>query len=424
MKKVLVLGSAKDCKEIVLEAKHRGYYTIATDYLEPYPFGAKLAADEYWMISTVDVDLLEQKCREEHIDAVICGVSTINTYATVELCKRLNLPCYCTSDAHHYSANKRDFKDICKSCGVPVSPDYFVSNPPTDDELKQISFPVVVKAIDQRGNIGMSYCNTKDEVVVACNFARSVSKSDTVIVEDMLEGHEYGAHYALAEGKASLVVFVSMLNQPGYPSNCYSVTTTCTNNLNRYLEEFNPYFLDALNKMGCHEGYLWVELMEGADGHLNALEIGYRMSGEMLCDQLKISGIFDAYAWLLDIATGIKHKKEDLPVSLTALPERIITSYILWSKEGGIISRIEGLDKLADFPFINTVDSFIQIGSQVRKHQYLIMFTFDNANCDELCETLQMINDAVSIYDKNGENIVIYYDDFTTLHKLDEESKL
>lgn len=424
MKKILVLGSSKDCKELVLEAKHRGYYTVVTDYLEPYPSGAKLAADEYWMISTVDFDLLEQKCREEHIEAVICGISAINNAATIELCNRLKLPCYCTPNTYHYSANKRDFKDICKSCGVLTSPDYFVSNPPTDDELEQISFPVVVKAVDQRGNIGMSYCNTKDEIAVACDLARSVSNSNTVIVEDVLGGYEYGAHYALAEGKASLVGFVIMLNQPGYPSNCYSITTTCTNNLKRYMEEFHPYFMDALNKMGCHEGYLWVELMEGADGHLNALEIGYRMSGEMLCDQLKISGIFNAYAWILDIATGNKHRKEDLPVSLTALPEKIITSYILWSKEGGTISKIEGLEKLVDIPSINIVDNLITIGSTVRKHQYMIIFTFESENCDELCETIQVINDSVNIYDENGENIVIYYDDFVTLHKLDEESKL
>lgn len=424
MKKILILGSSKDCKELVLEAKHRGYYTIVTDFLEPYPSGAKLAADEYWMISTADLDLLEHKCREEQINAIVCGVSTINTEATIELCNRLNLPCYCTPGTYHYSANKRNFKDVCKSSGVLVASDYYVSNPPTEEELNQIECPVVVKAIDQRGNIGMSYCTKKDEIATACDYARSVSKSDTVIVEDMLKGHEYGAHYALAAGNASLVCFVIMLNQPGYPSNCYSITTTCTNNLDKYLEEFNPHFMDALNEMGCKEGHLWVELMEGPDGHLNALEIGYRMSGERLCDQLKLSGIYNAYTWLLDTATGIQHTKEDLPVSITALPENIITSYILWSKESGVISKIDGLDKLADIPSINIEDSIIKIGSSVSQHQYLIIFTFESADCDELCKTIQLINNCVSIYNENGENIVIYYNDFTTLYQLDAESKL
>lgn len=423
VKKILILGSLRGSKEVVFEAKQRGYYTIVTDSIEPKRYTAKLVADEYWMISTDNYDLLEQKCRDEHITAITHGVSIFNIGTTMELCRRLNLPYYCTPESRHYSGNKRDFKDICKSCKVPVAKDYFVSNPPTEDELNQISFPVVVKAIDQSLNKGMSYCETKEEMVAAYNLARSVSKSDTVIVEDMLKGHEYGAHYALAEGKASLVAFAVMLNQPGYPSNCYSITTTCTNNLERYMEEFHPYFLDALNKMGCYEGHLWVELMEGADGHLNALEMGYRMSGDMLCDQLKISGIFNAYAWILDIATGMKHRKEDLPASLTELPAKIVTSYIFWSKKSGIISKIEGLEKLVDIPSINVINDLITVGSRVRKHQYLIIFTFENENCDELCNTIKIINDSINIYDENGENIVIYFDDFVTLHKLDRESK-
>lgn len=421
--KILILGSAIDSKELVLEAKYRGHYTVVADYFEPYPMSAKLVADEYWMTSTVDFDLLEKKCREEHIEAIISGISAINTAATVELCNRLNLPCFCTPETWHYSANKRDFKDICKSSGVLVASDYAVSNPPTEEELNQISFPVVVKAIDQRGSIGLSYCNVKNEIAPACDLARSVSRSNTVIVEDRLDGNGYVVHYALAEGHASMIAFFVMLNQPGYPSKCYSLITSCTNNLNRYLEEFNPYFIDALNNMGAREGYMWVELRESADGHLNALEMAYRMPGDMICDQLKLSRIFDSYAWILDVATGIKHRKEDLPTSLTVLPENIITSYILFSKQGGIISKIEGLEKLADIPCITLMNT-IEAGSQVEKFQYLLIFTLDNKDCDELCKTIQQINDSVSIYDENGDNIVIYYDDYKTLYQLDEESKL
>lgn len=420
--KILILGSSSDSKELVLEAKRRGHYTVVTDYFEPYPNGAKLVADEYWMDSTIDFDLLEQKCRKEHIEAIVCGISAINMAATVELCNRLKLPCYCTPNTWHYSANKRDFKDICKASGVLVSPDYFVSNPPTEEELNQISFPVVVKAIDQRGNKGMSYCNTKDEITVACDFARSVSRSDIVIVEDRLDGNGYVVHYVLAQGSASIIAFFIMLNQPGYPSNCYSLITSCSNNLKRYLEEFNPYFLEALNKMGIRDGYLWVELREGSDGHLNAIEMAYRMPGDFICDQLKLSGIFNTYSWLLDAATGIKHTKEDLPASLTSLPENIITSYILFSKKEGTISKIEGLDKLTNISYITLMNT-LEVGTWVEKHQYLFIFTLDNKDCDGLCEAIQQINNFVSIYDENGDNIIIYYDDYKTLHQLDEESK-
>ena len=53
----------------------------------------------------------------------------------------------------------------------------------------------------------MSYCFSSDEIAEAIKNARSVSNSNTVVVERMLRGYEYTAWYALADGKASLINF-------------------------------------------------------------------------------------------------------------------------------------------------------------------------------------------------------------------------
>lgn len=63
MKNLLMLGTSKGSKEMLLEAKNRGYYTIVTDYLEPNESRGKLISDEYWMISTSDFDTLENCTR-------------------------------------------------------------------------------------------------------------------------------------------------------------------------------------------------------------------------------------------------------------------------------------------------------------------------------------------------------------------------
>lgn len=51
MKNLLMLGTSKGSKEMLLEAKNRGYHTIVTDYLEPNESRGKLISDEYWMIN-------------------------------------------------------------------------------------------------------------------------------------------------------------------------------------------------------------------------------------------------------------------------------------------------------------------------------------------------------------------------------------
>ena len=183
-----MLGTSAISCEMIRYAKSQGIYTIVTDYLEPDKSIAKKESDEYWMINTGDLDVLEKKCREEGVTAVICGISEFNLEMCMALCKRLGFPCYCTPEAWHYSRDKEDFKTLCKKLGAPVATDYYVSEALTDEELDRVVFPVVVKPVDMSGNRGVSYCYNKEDLREAYKYARSVSKSTKIIVERMLHG--------------------------------------------------------------------------------------------------------------------------------------------------------------------------------------------------------------------------------------------
>ena len=218
MKKILFLGSNKGVFQMVSEANKLGYYTIVTDYLEPEMSNAKQIASEYWMLSTADIDALELKCKENSIGGIACGISGFNINSALELTKRLNLPFYCTRETRQKSLVKSDFKTMCKNAKVPVAKDFFVSNPPTELELSAIEFPVMVKAVDQGSNRGMSYCYKKEDILPAINYAHTFSKNEKFIIERMLHGVEYTAYYALANGDASLVCLYTDLSQPGTPN--------------------------------------------------------------------------------------------------------------------------------------------------------------------------------------------------------------
>lgn len=418
MEKLLMLGSTgRGTKELLLEAKKRGIYTVITDNLTPEQSPVKLIADEYWMISTADIDLLTEKCMEEGISGITNGISTFNISVTMELCKRLGLPCYATPEAWYYTIDKRAFKDLCKRNHVPVAKDYLLSVEPTEEELAQIEFPVVVKAVDLSANRGMSYCNTKEEVVKACQYARALSASDQVIVEKMMKGREYAAWYVMADGEISLLSFCAMVSQTGYPGNCYCVTTSCADQKERFLNEINPYFVNALKDAGCREGLGWVEMMQDEDGHLYALEMGYRMSGDMMAlPFIDVYG-FNSYKWLVDIAMGIRHSAKDLPVDAHKRADRAAVSYILWSGKGGTITHISGLDKLSGIPGLN-VDSRLAVGDTVKAGEYLAVITFNASDCRQVCGTICRINDMVSIR-AGAEDIVIRFQDLDVLRKME-----
>ena len=139
--KLLILGSDYGTIDLVKAAKDRGAYVVVADLMTTSP--TKKAADEAWLISTADIDLLEKKCLEENIGAIMTGASDFNIAKSRELCKRLGFPVYCESDkAWDIATNKRHFKDICMQVGAPIAADYMITDKFTDEELADIKTAV------------------------------------------------------------------------------------------------------------------------------------------------------------------------------------------------------------------------------------------------------------------------------------------
>jgi len=417
MKKLLMLGTGYASRDILRYAKGEGWHTIVTDYLPPEKSKAKLVADEFWMINTNDIDTLEQKCKEENIGAVICGISEFNLEMTMELCKRLGLPTYCTPEAWHYSRDKADFKALCKRVGAPVPEDYTVTDALTEDELGKVKFPVMVKPVDMSGNRGISYCYTKEDLVAAYKYARSLSKNDKIIVERMLHGKEWWAGYALADGEISLLSLNGMYAQPGVPANCYTITSTVSDKVEKFIKEVNPKIEEVLKAVGCKEGFAWVQVMLDEDGHFYIIEMGYRLTGEEIFIPLKDLINFDTVKWLTDIAFGVTHTPSELPEPQTGAFRRCTCAMELWSNKEGRISSVIGWDELEGNPHIK-VETLHDIGDTLPKYRPYgnVLFTADTI--EEMCDLIDFVNNTVKVLDEEGNDMIIKYTDFDYLKKV------
>lgn len=417
MKKMLMLGTGYGSREMIRYAKSQGIYTIVTDYLEPQKSVAKLESDEYWMINTAEVALLEKKCREEKIGCIICGVSEFNLEIAMELCERLGLQIYCTKEAWHYSRDKHDFKKLCREVNAPLPTDYYISEALSEEELDSVIFPVVVKPVDMSANRGVSYCYNKQELVEAYRYVRFISKSSKVIVERMLRGKEWYGTYAMADGEISLIALNAMYSEPGEPANCYSITTTVSDHVERYVNEINPKIIEVLKKVGCREGIAWVQVMLDEDDHFYIIEMGYRLDGDMMFIPYRGVCNFDAIKWLIDYSFGKRNLPDELPAPQTKAFRRCGCGYMLWVNKGGVIAEIKGLDIIAQIPGV-LVDSFARAGDAIRPYSYLAVITFDTDDCEKMCEMIEKVNDTVRIINTEGENVLIYYTDFDHLKKI------
>lgn len=414
MKKLLMLGTSYASCEMIRYAKSIGVYTIVTDPQEPDKSVAKLIADEYWMINTSDIDILEKKCREEGINAICCGISEFNLEVTMELCKRLGLKSYCTPEAWHFSRDKEDFKALCRKIEAPVAKDYDVSADFKEEELAKVEFPVVVKPIDMSGNRGISYCYNREELIEAYKYALSVSKSDKIIVEKMLHGEEWYGTYAIAQGETSLIALNAMYAQPGEPKNCYTITSTVSNYVARYCNEISPKIEELLKEVGCTDGIAWVQVMLDEDDKFYIIEMGYRMDGEMMFIPYRELCNFDTIKWLVDTALGIEHTKEDLPTPQTRAFVGTATGMELWTNKAGTIVKMEGFDEIAKLPGV-FVETLKQVGDSIIKYRPVGVITFATETFDEMKELVEKVNDIVHVYNEDGEDVIIKYTDFDYL---------
>lgn len=420
MEKLLMLGTSYASCEMVKYAKSIGVYTIVTDYLEPEQSVAKLIADEYWMINTADVDALEERCRDEKVTGVCCGISEFNLERALELGARLGFKTYCTPEAWHFSRDKDDFKALCRKLGVPVAKDYFISKELRDDELDAVEYPVVVKPVDLSGNRGISYCKDREELRKAYKYALSCSKSDKIIVEKQLMGEEWYATYACANGEVSLLALNAMYAQPGEPKNCYTVTTTVSSHVKEFCGRVSPKIEELLKAVGCTDGIVWVQVMLDEDNQFYVIEMGYRMDGEMMFMPYRQLCGFDTIRWLVETALGVAHDGSQLPAPQTAAFRKTATGMELWTNKEGTITKLEGYDEIAKLPGV-FVENLKQVGDKAAKYRPVGVVTFATDTVEEMIQIIKAVNDTIHCYNENGEDMIIKYTDFDYLRRIYNE---
>ena len=418
--KLLVLGSDYGTLRVVKEAHKMNLYVIVADLMNSSP--TKDEADESWLISTTDIDTLEAKCRENNVTAVMFGASDFNITNARILCKRLNLPIYCESDyAWKVARDKGEFKKLCKNAGAPVALDYYLSDPPTKEELAAVKYPVVVKPVDKSGNRGMSYCANEAELILGLQHAREVSDGE-ILVERRLSGLEFNVHYVLADGNALFLYLNSTHHQPGQKENLYSFKCTTAAHLKKYLEEANDAVIEVLRQAECKEGIAWVDCMLDEDGHFYLLELGYRFGGVMTYVPYERVTGFNTVRWMLECALGIKHKAQDLPLGLDSFHQGCAGSYHLFTRRDGEVFNVEGLEDISEIPGVY-IDMPKRAGNSVRYNACMGLIGIFGTDADDLCNKLAKINELLKITNKEGEDMVIQFDDYETLKREYTEGK-
>lgn len=191
-KRLLILGAGRGQLGLYKAAKDLGYVVIAGSLPGAHKPTLDLA-DEVCHMDISNPDDVLNKSRELNLDGVSTCCLDTGISSLGRVCDKLNLVGI-TEKSAKLCNDKSIMKNAFIENHVNTAKYYEISSKSELDEaLEKIQLPVIIKATDLQGSNGIYIAKSKDEAKEGFINAMSKTKRDYCIIEEFIEGWEFGA---------------------------------------------------------------------------------------------------------------------------------------------------------------------------------------------------------------------------------------
>lgn len=400
-KKLLIIAGSIHEYDLVRRAKELGVYTIVSDYYDIETSPAKKIADEYWNISWDDLDTLETKCREEHINGITAGYSESTVDRCIKLCSRLGLPCYCTQEQLDILKDKKLFKEECRKYNVPVVNEY-ASIEDVD------SFPVIVKPVDRGGSIGVGIANNNVELEKVYEYALEKSYSKEVIIEDFVYwGTKFDVYYAITNGKITFLSTSDTINAKGngFDKVVQSGWTLPSRYENQYQIKVDYHIRKMISGLGIKDGFFFFSGFSDGERFV-FFETGFRLSGGHMYRYFEANGMPDIQDIFIQHALVGNSDGIDFSGKNNGKKALIINFYA----KKGVLSNLSGFDEIRYIPECGFAIPMCKIGTICKQDRAILtklgMVHLYSEDEKKLKKDLLLVNNLFVAQDEKGQDMI------------------
>lgn len=405
-KVLMVLGATPYSINVVTTAQKMGAKVIAVDPVPGSP--AKRYADKSYDVDTTAVDKLYELAVSERVNGVFTGYSDVNLYSCRELCDRLGLPFYATMEQIHKTADKLQFKDMCRKYDVGTVPQY------EEGELEHIPYPIIIKPADSYGSKGITVCYRYEDTPEAVIKARKYSKTSQIIIEKYLGGlADVNIDYVMQDGEIILsAVGDRYVNteQKGL-SPLTAAVVYPSKYLDKYIEVLDSKVKNMFYSEGMHNGTVFIQsFFDGEQFYF--FEMGYRTGGGQSSMMIREMCDVDYVEALINYA--LSGQMDDKRIADHADPAFKQTACcIVPILRGGQVAKIEGLDKIAAMKENVNITQFYYEGETVKDTsignlgQSFARLHFVADDWAQLKKAIRYANEVLSVLDINGEQMIL-----------------
>jgi biotin carboxylase len=355
-KNLMILGAGVYQVPLIKKAREMGFNTIVLSKDGNYP-GIEIA-DIFFAVDTTNADEVLSVAKGQRIMGIVTTGTDVCVPSIGNVIDKLNL------SGTGYEASKKSMnKVLMKNC-------FWENNVPTAEFgvfdqknsaikfAKKIGYPVMVKATDSSGSRGITKVNTYSNFDAAWNEAIEISRSKQVIVEEYLNGLEFGAQ-AVIYGDEVKKIFLhgDVVTEGPYftPVGHYLPIDIEKKVQDEAVEVINR----AVTALGLRDCISNVDLMF-VNGAVKVIEIAARMGATCLPENVAYYSGLDIYKILINLSIG---KYEPLNNNYS----RANASILLKSQQTGTLSGIKIPKSILDHPDLLDLKVDVKVGSKVKK---------------------------------------------------------
>ncbi len=332
-KKAIVLGGTNPHIRLIQNLKRRGYYTILVDYAEQ-PV-AKAHADEHIIESSLDKERVLEIAKRRNVDLVITTCSDQANVTACYVAEKLGLPAPYSYETSLNVTNKLLMKKIMYDNNIPTSRYVQVVGDDRPD-YSELSFPLIIKPADSYGSRGVRKAFTSSEVERHVKDALLISKIDSAIIEEYVEGEEINVYCFVVEGEVHVLMLSHKYNIIDHDDAVVqSYAAVAPANLSVEVDEkIRAIAQQIANAFGLKTTSLFIQvIVNGSD--VKVVEFAPRVGGGLSFRTVKINTGFDILNATVDSFLGIK------PDMNYAAPRSLLSINNLYG-QAGTFGSIEG----------------------------------------------------------------------------------
>lgn len=335
-KRLLIVGAGRGQIGLYKAAKEMGVHTIAGTMPDNDPPGIALA-DEVCYMNIAKPDEVLEKAKTLNLNGIATCCLDTGVPALGKVCDALGFTGL-TEDAAIMCGDKLKMKKAFMRHNVSTARFYEISNEDElVDALEKLQLPVIIKATDLQGSNGIYISKTRDAAFDGFKEALKRTKRDYCIIEEYIEGWEFGAQAFVYRGDVLFVMphgdetYMSHTAVPvghyvplDYNEDVYKQTETAVKN--------------AIYALGLNNCAVNVDLIL-KDNTVYVIELTGRVGANCLPELVQIYFGVEYYKMIIAMALG------ENPVKLWDQRRNItkagLAKMILETDKSGILDSIE-----------------------------------------------------------------------------------